>query len=455
MSEHPTPSTLADGTGQRLYREARRLIPGGTQLLSKRPEMFAPDIWPAYYQSCRGCEVIDLDGNRYVDMSIMAVGASLLGYADPEVNAAVIDAVERGSICTLNSPDEVAVAKKLIELHPWAEMARFGRTGGEAMTAAVRIARAATGRDVVAFCGYHGWHDWYLAANVAPGGADDARDALDGHLLPGLEPRGVPRALAGTALPFHYNRIDELKAIVDDHGAELAAVVMEPTRSVGPEPGLLEGVRELCDRCGARLVFDEISVGWRLTLGGAHRLHGVEPDVAVFGKTLGNGHPMAAIIGKASTMDAAQDSFISSSYWTEAVGPAAALAFMAKAERVDVSGHMQRIGRRLGEKMVEAGRRGGVSMKVTGYPGFPNITLDVSPDQLPALQTLMNIRMLERGLLWSGACTISYAHREEHVDACAEAAAQVLPEVAEALARGDAMERIGGQVKQAGFARLT
>src|SRR5712691_10997055 len=232
---------LSTAKGQDLYRRAKKLIPGGTQLLSKRPEMFLPDVWPSYFSTARGVEVTDVDGNTYIDMSMMAIGACVLGYADAEVDAAVKAAVDAGSASTLNAPEEVALAELLCELHPWAGMVRFARSGGEAMMIAVRIARASRRRDKVAFSGYHGWGDWYLAANLG----DDT--ALDGQLMPGLEPAGVPRGLKGTAFPFHYNRLDQLKAIVDAHGRELAAIVMEPVRSEPPSAGFLEGVRGLAN----------------------------------------------------------------------------------------------------------------------------------------------------------------------------------------------------------------
>ena len=182
-------ATESVNSGAKLYLHAKDRIPGGTQLLSKRPEMFLPDQWPAYYSRCKGCEVWDLDGRRLTDMSTMGIGSCILGYADDDVNLAVREAVDRGSMCTLNSPAEVALADLLCELHPWAQKVRFARCGGEAMAVATRIARAWSGRDKVAFCGYHGWHDWYLAANLA----DDSN--LDGHLLAGLEPRLGSRAV--------------------------------------------------------------------------------------------------------------------------------------------------------------------------------------------------------------------------------------------------------------------
>ena len=174
-------------------------------LLSKRSEMFLPDIWPSYFTKTKGCQVWDLDGDAYIDVSLMGVGTNTLGYSRPEVDEAVSGAIAKGNMSTLNCPEEVVLAERLVELHPWSDMVRFSRAGGEACAIAIRIARAASGRDKVAFCGYHGWQDWYLATNLSEG------QNLDAHLLPGLEPNGVPSVLSGTALPFHYNQIEELQ----------------------------------------------------------------------------------------------------------------------------------------------------------------------------------------------------------------------------------------------------
>jgi len=434
---------------QQLYRLAKALIPGGTQLLSKRPEMFAPDQWPGYYKEAHGCEVVDLDGRRYVDMTTMSLGACLLGYNDPDVTEAVVARAKAGSICTLNSPEEVELAQLLLTIHPWAAKVRFARTGGEAMAVAVRIARARTGRDVIAFCGYHGWHDWYLAANRT---AQSGNDALQEHLLPGLSAKGVPTQLAGTALPFKYNQLDSLAEIVEQQGARLAAVVMETTRNADPAPGFLEGVRELCDRSGAVMVLDEISIGWRLILGGAHLRFGVQPDIAVFAKAMGNGHPMAAIIGRADVMQAAQESFISSTYWTEGVGPVAALATIHKMQRVDVPSHLTAIGTQLREGLQRIAAREAVPLTLSGYPALMYFGFD-HPEAL-ALQTLLTVRMLKHGFLAGGGFYPSLAHTPQHIDQYMAAAEEVFAELGQAVRQGDVASRIGGPVRHSGFARL-
>jgi glutamate-1-semialdehyde 2,1-aminomutase len=449
MPDTSLPARLASPRSQELYLRAKRLIPGGTQLLSKRPELFAPDRWPAYYSSARGCEVVDLDGNTYLDMSLMGIGACLLGYADPDVTEAVVRRAQTGSMCTLNSPDEVALAEQLLELHPWADQVRYARTGGEAMAVAVRIARAASGRDVIAFCGYHGWHDWYLAANRVAAGDGDP---LAGHLLPGLSPAGVPSQLAGTALPFGYNKLDELAAIVRRNADNLAAVVMEPTRSVDPQPGFLEGVRKLCDGCGAVLVVDEITAGWRFALGGAHLRYGLQPDIAVFAKSLGNGHPIAAIIGREAVMDTAQTSFISSTYWTEGIGPVAALATIQKLRQVDLPAHLHAIGTLWRTGLQELAQRHEVPLTISGHPALSSLKFE-HPDAA-ALQTLLTVRMLEQGILAGAAFYPCLKHDERHVSSYLVAAEPVIVELSAAIQSCDATRRVGGAVKQSGFGRL-
>lgn len=441
--------------GQALYREARTLIPGGTQLLSKRPEMFAPERWPAYYEQAIGCEVVDTDGRRFLDLSHCGILSCILGFADPDVNAAVIRRVHLGAMATQQTADEVELARLLIAIHPWAQQARFTRGGGEAMAVAVRLARAATGRDRLAVCGYHGWHDWYLAANLgtetdptAPGGRQ-----LDGHLLPGLLPAGVPRGLTGSVATFRYNRLDDLDAALARCGDGLAGIVMEPTRSVDPAPGFLEGVRERADRRGVPLIFDEISAGWRLYPGGAHRLYGVDPDLAVFAKAMSNGYAMGAVIGRAAVMQAAQESFVSSTFWTEGIGPAAAVAAIRKMQRIDVPGHLARLGTRVLEGWRELGARHGLPLGVAGRPA--SCSLSFAHPENAALLTLLSTRMLDRGFLAGATCSLTLAHQTHHVERYLDTLDGVFAELAAALAAGDVRSRLGGPVKHSTFTRLT
>lgn len=432
-------------SGQSLYREAKTLIPGGTQLLSKRPETFAPEQWPAYYEQAVGCEVIDTDGRRFLDFSHCGILSCILGFADPDVNAAVIRRVHLGAMATQQTADEVELARLLIALHPWAQQARFTRGGGEAMAVAVRIARAHTGRDKVAVCGYHGWHDWYLAANLSAG-------QLDGHLLPGLQPTGVPRALAGTVATFRYNRLDELDEALHRCGDDLAAIVMEPTRTVNPDPGFLEGVRQRADQHGVPLIFDEISAGWRLCLGGAHKLFGVTPDLAVFAKAMSNGFAMGAIIGRAAVMQAAQDSFISSTFWTEGIGPAAAVACIKKMMRIDLPAHLTTVGTRVMDGWRRLGEKHGLPLVVSGRPA--SCSLSFTHPESAALVTLLTTRMLSQGFLAGSTCSLTLAHDTYHVDRYLAALDGVFAELAEAIAANNVRARLAGPVKHTTFTRL-
>jgi glutamate-1-semialdehyde aminotransferase len=435
------------GKGQELYAKAKRVIPGGTQLLSKRPEMFLPDQWPAYYSRAKGANVWDLDGRAYVDVSHFGVGACILGFADDDVDAAVGGAIRSGTMSTLNCPEEVELAELLIELHPWSEMVRFARCGGEALSVAVRIARAATGRDRIAFCGYHGWQDWYLAANLG------AEKALDGHLLSGLQPAGVPRGLSGTMTPFHYGDTEEFRKVVEENGTELAAIVMEPCRSRLPPAGFLEEIRETATRIGAVLVFDEVTSGFRVNTGGIHLQYGVNPDVATFAKGMSNGYAMAAILGKRDVMEAAQTSFISSTYWTERIGPTAALATIRKHRDRKVSTHLIDVGRAVQDGWRRAAEIERVPIRVDGIE--PLSHFEFVGDGSRAIATLFNQLMLERNYLASTQLYASLAHEPAIIEKYLAAVAETFGAIRRSLSNDSVLADLKGPIKHSGFQRLT
>jgi glutamate-1-semialdehyde 2,1-aminomutase len=379
-------------------------------------------------------------------MSIAGIGANILGYADPDVNAAVRAAIDGGSSSSLNCPEEVELADLLCEIHPWAEKVRCARTGGESMAIAIRIARAYTGKDKVAFCGYHGWHDWYLSANL------DAENALGEHLLPGLDPCGVPKGLAGTAFPFLYNHLEELQTIVTNHKNDLAAIVMEPIRNVEPQPGFLEGVRALADEIGAILVIDEISAGFRMNSGGAHMVLGLEPDIAVFSKGIGNGYPIGAIIGKGSVMQAAQHTFISSTMWTERIGPTAALATIKKHRDVNAGKHLMAVGRQVQEGWVRLAEKNGLNIHISGIPPLSHFSFE--NNNAHATKALFVQLMLEKGFLASTLFYAMYVHQSSHVKGYLRAVDKAFAEISGANRTGEIEKRLKGLHDSSGFKRL-
>jgi glutamate-1-semialdehyde aminotransferase len=429
--------------GEQLYKRGRQLIPGGTQLLSKRPEMFAPDRWPSYFSKAKGVQVWDLDGKAYTDMSIMGIGACILGYADDDVDNAVIDAIRNGVASTLNCPEEVELAELLIELHPWAEMVRYTRSGGEAMSVAVRIARASTHRDLVLFSGYHGWTDWYLAANLGE------TDALDGHLMPGLEPTGVPRALRGSAVGFPVNDIVALRKLVHGREKEVAAIVIEPARGEEAPVDYLKQLAGYAQELGAVLIFDEITSAFRMNAGGIHLRYGVNPDIAVFAKSMANGYAMAAIIGRERVMQAAQNSFISSTNWTERVGLTAALATIRKYRANNVQNHIISIGHETKKVWEEASRATGVPIRVSGLPTLAAFAFDSNQNQV--MQTFFVLEMLRHGFLGFRQFKPSYAHTSDHVKKYGAAVREVFGE----LAKRDPETLLSSPPAHTGFARLT
>jgi len=432
------------GSGQKLWKRAKEIIPGGNMLLSKRAEMFAPEQWPAYFSKAKGCKVWDLDGKEYTDMSLMGIGTNTLGYGHPEVDAAVQQVVASGNMSTLNCPEEVYLAEKLVELHPWADMVRFARSGGEANAIAIRIARAAAGRSKVAVCGYHGWHDWYLSANLG----DDQN--LAGHLLPGLDPAGVPENLRGTVFPFNYNNFAELEALVSAH--DIGVIKMEVVRNKGPEDNFLQKVRQLATDRKIVLVFDECTSGFRETFGGLHKKYGVEPDMAIFGKALGNGYGITATIGRREIMQAAQSTFISSTFWTERIGPAAALKTLEVMERVQSWDTIHATGLAIRASWQALADKHGLKIDHWGLPALAGFTF-LSPNAL-AYKTLVTQEMLARGYLAGTSVYACVEHTPEVRERFFAELDPVFALVKECEEGRDVMQLLRGPVCHAGFKRL-
>ncbi len=430
--------------GQKLWRRAKRVIPGGNMLLSKRAEMFLPDKWPAYFSSSKGCQVWDLSGNKYFDMSIMSIGTNTLGYGNEEVDKAVADVISAGNMSTLNCPEEVYLSEKLVEIHPWAEMVRLARSGGEANAIAIRIARAATGKEKIAICGYHGWHDWYLATNLGD------KQALNEHLLPGLDPNGVPNSLSGTVIPFSFNNIDQVKDIVSRH--DLAAIKMEVERSVPPKEGFLETIREICTKKGIVLIFDECTSGFRETFGGIHKKYKISPDLAMFGKALGNGYAITAVIGKRNVMEAAQSTFISSTFWTERIGPVAALKTLEVMHQQQSWVQITKTGRQIKGIWNELANK--YSLKIEHY-GIPSLAgFNFKYRNHLKYKTLLTQEMLKEGFLASTICYSCISHSNEILDLYSEKLDNVFSLVSRCEDGFDIDNLLESSVCHKGFSRL-
>lgn len=433
------------GKGQELYIKAKKMIPGGTSLLSKRPEQFLPENWPAYYSKSKGCHVWDLDEKEYIDCSMMGIGTNTLGYANEAVDEAVMKVVRDGNMTTLNCPEEVYLAEKLIEMNPWAGGIRYTRGGGEANSMCVRIARAYTGKDKIAICGYHGWHDWYVSVNLGQS------DALEGHLLPGIPTNGVPKGLRGTSIPFNYNNFDELLEIVNNN-PDLGIIKMEVCRNFGPEDNFLQKVRDLATGRGIVLVFDECTSGFRETFGGLFKKYGVNPDMAVYSKTMGNGYAISAVVGKKEIMEAAHGSWISSTFWTERIGPTAALAALAEMERTKSWEVITKIGLDNKKRWQALADKYGLEIEQWGIPALAGYTFK-SSNHL-AYKTYITQEMLKKGYLAGNSLYPCLCHTPEILDDYFDKLDPIFADIRDFEDGCDVMKALEGPVCQSGFKRL-
>ena len=431
--------------GQRLYKKAKKLIPGGTMLLSKRPEMFLPDFWPSYFSKASGCEVWDLDGKRFIDCSTMSVGTNSLGYSNNEVDSSVSNMLKNGNMSTLNCPEEVYLAERLIEINPWADMVRFARTGGEANAIAIRIARAASGNDKVAICGYHGWHDWYISANHNNG------DDLSSHLLSGLDPSGVPKHLKNSVFPFNYNDFNYLKKIVEEN--KIGIIKMEVIRNMKPKNSFLEKIREYATRKGIILIFDECTTGFRENLGGIHRKFGVDPDLAMYGKTLGNGYAITAIVGKRNIMEAAQKTFISSTFWTERIGPTAALKTLEIMEREKSWERISSLGSYMQKKWKAISEKYNVQIQINGIPAISSFVF-INNDAIK-FKTFLTQEFLKKGYLAGTSFYASTSHNENIIDTYSEVLEEIFFQIKSCINGENNIDcLLDGKVSHTGFRRL-
>ena len=393
---------------QEWWTRAIKVIPMGTQTLSKSPTQFVQGVSPIYLERGKGAHVWDVDGNEYIDYP-MALGPVLLGYAEPSVDEAILRQLKDGVTFTLMHPVEVEVAERIVALCPGVEAVRYTKSGSDATAAAVRAARAITGRDRVAVGGYHGWHDWYIGATTRN--------------------QGVPRAVRELTIPFPYNDLDALRAVL--RSAPIAAVVIEPSGAETPEPGFLAGVVELAAEHGALSVFDEVITGFRLAPGGARERYGVIPDLSCYGKALGNGMPIAAVAGAWRHMEIFEEIFVSGTHGGETLSLAAARAVLDAVAEGTVLPRIHALGTRMLNGIAKhIGDHGiGHRVRVGGEP--ERAVVAFAGDDHLVVKSWVQQCLVERGVLFNGSMFISGRHTEADVDRTLDAFGEAFAAIAE------------------------
>ncbi len=393
--------------GQKLWKRAKEIIPGGNMFISKRPDLFLPRYWPAYYEKANGCNIWGLDKKKYLDFNLMGVGTNLLGYSRKEVDNAVSKVVAAGNMTSLNCKEEVFLAEKLVEMHPWSSKAKFARTGGEANAMAIRISRSYTGKDNIAVCGYHGWHDWYLSANLN----NKKNDQLKNHLLPGLGASGVLKSMKNSVFTFEYNNINQLLKLIKSKN--IGTIFMEVSRSYPPKNNFLNKVRDLANRYKVILIFDECSSGFREKFGGLHLKYKVNPDICMFGKALGNGYAVTSIIGEEKIMNYASKSFISSTFWSERIGYAAGLSSLNTMEKTKSWKYVTFFGKKIKNAWSKLAKKHGIQIEIFGLDALPSFFIK-SPSFLK-YKTYITQEMLKNNILASTSVYVCTAHQNIHL----------------------------------------
>ncbi|MFB3904759.1 MAG: aminotransferase class III-fold pyridoxal phosphate-dependent enzyme [Acidobacteriota bacterium] len=422
---------------QGLLRRAEKVIPCQTQCLSKGPTQLVQGVAPVYLEAGRGSRVWDVDGSEYIDY-MSGLGPIILGYSFPAVNAAITEQLGRATTLSLMHPLEVEMAELLTEVIPCAEMARFGKNGSDATSAAIRIARAFTGRDHLAQSGYHGWQDWYVASTSRS--------------------RGVPKALAELIHPFRYNDLDSLRQVFKQHPGQVAAVIMEPVLTEAPRPAFLEEVKELARQEGALLVFDEVITGFRWALGGAQDYFRVTPDLACLGKSMSNGMPLSAVVGRADVMRECEDVFFSLTYGGECLSLAAGLATVKILRDPSVLDTVWRQGKKLQEGFARLAAEKGVGeyLACLGYPCRTTIRfLDAQKQPSLIIKSLFQQEVIKRGILCAGYHNMSYSHSDEDIDRTLRAYGEAMDVLAEALESPDPGRWLEGSPVQNVFRPVT
>jgi len=387
------------------WKKALKFIPTGNMFLSKNPSRFIKNIWPTYFHKSEGCKVWDLNNKKYFDLSLMGVGTNVLGYTNPKIEKAVMQVLKKGNMTTLNCPEEVELAKQLVEIHPWANMARFAKTGGETNAIAVRLARTYTKKNIILICGYHGWHDWYLSANLIN------KNRLDTHLFKDLKFEGIPSNLKGTTYTFKYNDISTFEKLIKKYKGKIAAVKMEVQREVAPKKNFLKKIRSITKRNGILLIFDECTTGFREYFGGLHLKYRVYPDLVMYGKALGNGYPITALLGRKEIMKCAEKTFISSTFWSDRIGTTAGLATLKEMKRIKSWIKVKKIGKKVKNKINIIAKQNNINISFKGMDSL--ITFEIIEKNPEKIYKYITKRMLQFGFLAKNSIYISTSHNDK------------------------------------------
>ncbi len=431
--------------GQKIFQKySTKLILGGNMLLSKHPDMILPKLWPTYYSKSKKSFVWDLEKKKYLD-AICLVGQSTLGYANPIINRAVKEKISAGNITSLNSKEEVDLAKILVDAHPWAHMCKFAKSGGEANAIAIRIARAASKKDHVAICGYHGWHDWYLSVNL-----NSKKNNLDSHLFPGLEPIGVPKVLRKTVHPFTYGDFHSLEKIQKKY--DLGVVKMEVARNTMPDIKFLKKVRDFCTRKKIILIFDECTSGFRRNFGGIHMNINIFPDIAMFGKALGNGYPITSVIGKADIMNKASKSFISSTLWSEGIGFSAAIATLKEMKRIKSWKKLIKNGKNINSKWIALAKKHSLSIKLFGIESISSFSLNKKKDLM--YKTFITQELMKSNILGSNLIYCNIYHSNKLMEKYFNVLDRIFKKISDFESGENCMNYLNGPVCRKPFKRI-
>lgn len=409
------------------WKKAQRLIPAGTQCLSKGPTQFVEGVAPKYLVKGKGCHVWDVDGNEYIDYG-MGLRPIILGYCYPAVDKAIQAQLRNGITFTLMHPLEVEVAELLTKIIPCAEEVRYGKNGSDATTAAVRTARAYTGRDKIAICGYHGWHDWYIITTD--------------------KNKGVPKIMKQLSFTFQYNNIESLKKLLDTYPGEFAAVIMEPVGVTPPQNNFLQEVKKITHDHGAVLIFDEIITGFRFALGGAQEYFKVTPDLAAFGKAMANGMPISALVGKAEIMNVLNDTFFSFTFGGECLSLAATAATIKELQTKKVVPFIWKQGKKLQEGYDKVARELRIE-EYTQCAGYAPSALvkffGKSPQESLLMKSLVQQELLKRGILWAAYHAVSYSHKDKEINETLEAFEDSLKTLKRAISKGNLEKSLEGK----------